>query len=69
MRELQDVLGIASSSTSRNVAHLSETHSLKKPGLDVVEAYTDPQDARHKRVRLKPKGRTLKMRLLQLVEA
>lgn len=68
MRELQDALGVASSSTSRNVAYLSETHRLGKPGLDLVENYYDPLDGRYKRVRLKPKGRTLAVRLQQLME-
>jgi len=68
MRDLQDALGVASSSASRNVAFLSERHSLGKAGLDLVENYVDLLDPRYKRVRLKPKGRTLKARLDQLME-
>lgn len=68
MRELQDALGIASSSTSRNVAYLSETHRLGRPGLDLVENYIDPLDGRYKRVRLKPRGRTMALRLQQLMD-
>lgn len=67
MRDLQDQMGMVSSSVSRNVAALSQHHRLGKPGLDLVEAYEDPADRRYKRVRLKPKGRQLKARLEHLV--
>ena len=68
MRDLQSAMGIASSSTTRNVQALSEQHRLGKPGLDLVETYEDSADRRYKRVRLKPKGRTLMMRLKQIAE-
>lgn len=67
MRDLQDQLGQASSSTSRNVAYLSANHRLGKPGLNLVEAYYDPNDARYKRVKLTTKGRQMKARLEHLV--
>lgn len=59
MRDLQNKLGLASSSTSRNVAALSKHHRLGKDGADVVEAYEDLADRRSKRVRLTPKGKAL----------
>jgi DNA-binding MarR family transcriptional regulator len=67
MRDLQNRLGLASSSTSRNVAALSKHHRLGKDGADVVEAYEDPADRRYKRVRLTGKGAALTRRISQLV--
>lgn len=69
MKELERRLGISSSSVSRNVAALSEMHRLGKPGHDLVEAYEDPMDRRNKLVRLTPKGRTLALRLADLMGA
>lgn len=59
MKELGDKLGIAQSSTSRNVAALSKWHRLNREGLDLVEAKEDPAERRRKIVMLTPKGRAL----------
>lgn len=67
MRDLQAKLGLASSSTSRNVAALSKHHKLGKEGADVVEAYEDPVDRRYKRVRLTGKGTALARRIGNLI--
>ncbi|NDH63599.1 MAG: MarR family transcriptional regulator [Alphaproteobacteria bacterium] len=67
MRNLQDQMGMVSSSTSRNVAYLSKHHRSGKPGLDLVETYYDPNDGRYKRVKLNTKGGQLKARLIDLI--
>lgn len=67
MIDLQTQMGLASSSTSRNVAALSAHHRLGKPGMNLVENYFDPLDGRYKRVRLTAKGRQLKARIEHLL--
>jgi DNA-binding MarR family transcriptional regulator len=67
MRDLQTRLGVASSSTSRNVAALSKHQRVGKAGHDLVEAFEDPADRRSKRVRLTAKGRTFAARLGDLI--
>lgn len=67
MRDLQDQMGMVSSTTSRNVAYLSKHHRLGKPGLDLIETYSDPHDRRYKRVKLNPRGKQLKARLINLI--
>lgn len=59
MAELTDRLKIAQSSTSRNVAYLSEWRAYKKPGHNLVEAFENPQDRRAKVVDLTSKGKKL----------
>src|SRR4051812_48761823 len=56
MAELAERLGIAQSSTSRNVAYLSRWRAYEKPGHNLVEASENPQDRRAKVVDLTPKG-------------
>ena len=67
MRDLQTMLGMPSSSTSRNVAALSKHHRLGREGLDLVEAYEDLADRRFKLVRLTPKGKAFSNRLNSLM--
>ena len=55
--ELIKKTGLSQSSCSRNLALLSKTHRLGKPGLDLAEAREDPRERRRKVVRLTPKGR------------
>ncbi|TMJ24770.1 MAG: winged helix DNA-binding protein [Alphaproteobacteria bacterium] len=63
MRDLQNALDTSSSSTTRNVAHLSAHYKPKVPGLGLVEAFEDLNDRRYKRVRLTPKGKAFRIRL------
>lgn len=63
IRDLAERLGIAQSSASRNVAALSEWHSFRKPGHDLVQAKEDPRERRRKIVTLTDRGRDLLARL------
>lgn len=67
MRDLQAALGMPSSSTLRDVAALSKHHRLGRPGLDLVEAYEDLNDRRFKLVRLTPKGKAFRSRIIALM--
>lgn len=55
------------SSCSRHVAHLSDTHWLKKPGLDLVVAKEDPRERRRKFAILTSKGRELTSSLADIL--
>ncbi len=57
MKELVKTTGLASSSVSRNVALLSETHIGGQPGHNLLRAYEDPMDRRTKLVELTHKGK------------
>ncbi|MEM7444597.1 MAG: MarR family winged helix-turn-helix transcriptional regulator [Pseudomonadota bacterium] len=63
IRDLSERLGIAQSSASRNVAALSEWHSFRKPGHNLVQAKEDPRERRRKIVSLTRKGKALLVRL------
>ena len=63
IRDLSERLGIAQSSASRNVAALSEWHSFRKPGHDLIQAKEDPRERRRKIVTLTRKGEALLHRL------
>lgn len=63
IRDLSERLGIAQSSASRNVAALSEWHSFRKPGHDLIQAKEDPRERRRKIVTPTPKGEALLARL------
>lgn len=56
MRDLEDRVGLPSSTISRNVAALSKVHRKGQPGHDLVVAYEDTEDRRFKRVRPTQKG-------------
>ena len=49
-------------------AALTETHRLGKPGLGLVEKNPDRADPRVTRVRLTPKGKTLRLQLIQTMQ-
>jgi DNA-binding MarR family transcriptional regulator len=68
MRELQNKLGIASSSTSRNISALSAENRVGEPGHDLVEKREDPNDRRNNLVRLTAKGRTFAARITDLLK-
>lgn len=68
MRELIEATGHSSSTISRNVAALGDTHRNGEPGFGLVVAYPDPLDARNHLVRLKPKGQTFVDKLVQIME-
>ncbi|MGY9046782.1 hypothetical protein P775_15045 [Puniceibacterium antarcticum] len=63
-RDMRDALGIASSTSSRNLAALSSVHRLGKPGLGLIEWIESGEDRRVKMLQLSQKGRTLVHRLL-----
>ncbi len=63
IRDLSERLGIAQSSASRNVAALSEWHSFRKPGHDLIQAKEDPRERRRKIVTPTRKGEALLARL------
>ncbi|GGD03612.1 MarR family transcriptional regulator [Pyruvatibacter mobilis] len=65
MREMQDHLGVARSTMSRNVGILSSTGYRKGvPGFGLIEAREDPEDRKAKQVYLTPKGRRFLENLL-----
>jgi len=63
IRDLSERLGIAQSSASRNVAALSEWHSFRKPGHNLIKAKEDPRERRRKIVTPTKKGEALLTRL------
>ena len=56
MSEMADVLGLAQSSVSRNVAALSNWNRHRAVGHDLVTARENPMDRRQKLVTLTVKG-------------
>ena len=56
MKELSSRVGVAQSSTSRNVASLSKQKKFDKAGHALVIAEEDPRERRRKLVRLTPRG-------------
>ena len=66
--ELMAATGLSKSAISRNVAALSRIHRKGHSGYDLVEAYEDPEDRRHKRVRLTRHGIVLAARITGLME-
>ena len=68
MKDLAEKVGIAQSSTSRNVAALSKWHRLGKEGLDLVEAIEDPAERRRKIVYLTSKGKALGRSLQNVID-
>lgn len=64
---LGEMVGLAQSSASRNVAALSERHWLKRPGANLVMFESDPADIRRKLVQLSPKGRRVIDQLVNII--
>lgn len=67
MSELATRVGMAQSSCSRNVAHLSKWFKPGLPGLDLVETYEDPRERRRKVMYLTPKGRARVTKALEAI--
>lgn len=67
-REMRDDLGLASSTSSRNLAALSKVHRLGKPGLGLVEWVESPEDRRAKLLFLTTKGKALVGQLLAALD-
>lgn len=65
MAELSEELDMAQSSTSRNVAALSKFHRLGQPGLNMVEAASDPRDPRRRIIFLTNEGKAFVTQLLR----
>lgn len=63
--QLAEKTGLALSSTSRNVAAMSDWHWLKRPGLGILEKGTDRMDLTKRTVTLSPKGEKLVEQLIQ----
>lgn len=57
MSDLAKRTGLSQSSISRNIAALSKFHRIGKPGLDLVEAVTDPRETRRRLVYLTTNGK------------
>ena len=65
MREVAHLVGLAQSSTSRNIALLGKTHRKGLPGLDLVNAREDVVDRRTKVVFLTSRGERFVHQLLK----
>ena len=65
MREIARRVGLAQSSTSRNVALLGKTHRKGLPGLDLLYACEDVTDRRTKVVSLTSRGERFINQLLK----
>lgn len=59
MADLTKMTGLSHASVSRNIAALSEYHRLGKPGLNLVEAVTDPRETRRRLIYLTTQGKSL----------
>lgn len=69
LQDIQTATGLPSSSHTRNVQLFCKTQRVGKPGHNLVAAYEDINDRRRKFVKLTPKGRVFKERLLEVVAA
>lgn len=69
MKTMQDSLGIARSTMSRNVAYLSSHKTAAgKKGHGLLESREDPEDRKQKLVYLTSKGRAVMASLLNIME-
>lgn len=69
MTGLATLTGLSQSSISRNIAAMSKFHRLGKPGLDLVEAVTDPRETRRRLVYLTAKGKMYVTQLFRVFDA
>jgi DNA-binding MarR family transcriptional regulator len=68
VQDLEGLIHLSQSATSRNVQALSKWFKAKVPGHDLVETFENPIDRRKKIVRLNTKGRTLANNLLHFLK-
>jgi DNA-binding MarR family transcriptional regulator len=68
MADLTKMTGLSHASVSRNIAALSEYHRLGKPGLDLIEAVTDPRETRRRLIYLTTKGKALLTKMARQIE-
>lgn len=59
MQAIEEEIGLTPNSVSRNSDWLSTHHRLGKPGMGLIEKFTDPNNQRRKMLRLTSKGETL----------
>lgn len=69
LTKLQERLGIAQSSTSRNVAYLSDWYRYQVAGLGLVRTEVNPQNRREKSCHLTAKGERFLKTLYKLQES
>ncbi|UXN69609.1 MarR family transcriptional regulator [Devosia neptuniae] len=68
MADLTKMTGLSHASVSRNIAALSEYHRLGKPGLNLIEAVTDPRETRRRLIYLTTKGKELLTKMARQIE-
>lgn len=64
MVDLGREVALSKSAVSRNVGALGEWHRMGRPGLGLVETFTDYEDRRRKPVRLTAKGKAALRKIL-----
>ena len=64
---MEEDLGLRTASASRLTDWLSDFHRLGKPGLGLIEKYTDPSNRRRQYLRLTEKGKSLRKQIEELV--
>lgn len=65
--ELVELVGLAPSSVSRNVAMLSEIFRPGIPGLGLVHSYIDPNNRRNRIIELTEKGKAFLREIEQII--
>lgn len=65
--EMRQDLQMASSTSSRSLAALSNVHRLGKPGLGIVEWVENPEDRRAKLLYISDKGKAVLNKLTGMV--
>jgi len=68
VREVQERLGFAPSSASRNVAALSDRNRHGQPGLGLITYRVNPTDYRCKQLFLTPKGQRFINTVINILE-
>lgn len=68
VQDLEGLINLSQSATSRNVQALSKWFKPNIPGHDLVESFENPMDRRKKIVRLNTKGKNLFNNLLRFLE-
>jgi DNA-binding MarR family transcriptional regulator len=64
---MEEDLGLRTASASRVTDWLSDYHRLGKPGLGLIEKYTDPACRRRQYLRLTEKGKSLRNQIEDIV--